>query len=528
MRRIKIVLLLLILVVFFVQVVQAVVLQSVPPGLDIFSFVSGNSAPNALTDRMTSSPEVHFFMSQKADGLISSVKYYVKGFLLLQNSPWYFLNTIWFVLAAVALALGLVIFSVSAVNLIEVHPVISHSVKENNLMASLLVVPLVGLAGVKYLLLAMIVLAFSFARGGRKGFGPFLLILLLLSVLGLSFVINSVSYCSTKQFRQIVDVNTGYQLTPAESLSNSQEFNERFSYILSLQLSGNFEEAVNGYRDLLDKRTDGRVLVNLGNCYFMLGQTEEARSAYEDAIKTGVKFTAYYNLSVLEREGLNFQKADEYFKKASELDIDRITSLKATGLYGPLVLNEYLSSLEIARMGISNGLKGIISKNNLIFLVSVLLGILVVSFLNRQSEEIKVCPKCGRVFCSKCEKVSRDRQICTLCFQTLVAIGLPLEKRVAHLVASQHYRASRRRFLLIESFVFPWMVFTSQKAGSLSGFILGGLFYFFLAGAVMARVFSFNTLQFLGPVGTVFLFFAVVLYLAGAYMGYRTYRTGGI
>ena len=70
------------------------------------------------------------------------------------------------------------------------------------------------------------------------------------------------------------------------------------------------------------------VYVNLGNCYAGLKNTEKAITSYLKAVEIKPLASAYYNLSQISREILDFTKGNEYFKLALEINRDAVSDYR--------------------------------------------------------------------------------------------------------------------------------------------------------------------------------------------------------
>ena len=124
---------------------------------------------------------------------------------------------------------------------------------------------------------------------------------------------------SSGVMRAIVDVNeskgNAYALS---ALKSSNEPSALFSYGLALKRTGLYNEAIAAYNNLIKTKGDAPVYVNLGNVYVGQNNMEEAVKSYLAAINIRPLASAYYNLSQISREGLDFEKGNEYFSKALE------------------------------------------------------------------------------------------------------------------------------------------------------------------------------------------------------------------
>ncbi len=95
--------------------------------------------------------------------------------------------------------------------------------------------------------------------------------------------------------------------------------------------SGLPEDAIIYYKKFLSlHESDPDARVDLGICYFELGDNASAKAEMEKAIKFSPKHQkAHYNLGIINLKDGSIEKANEYFKKCYELDASTPTGMEA-------------------------------------------------------------------------------------------------------------------------------------------------------------------------------------------------------
>lgn len=95
--------------------------------------------------------------------------------------------------------------------------------------------------------------------------------------------------------------------------------------------SGLPEDAITYYKKFLSLReSDPDARVDLGICYFELGDNASAKAEMEKAIKQSPKHQkAHFNLGIINLKEGSVEKANEYFKKCYELDASTPTGMEA-------------------------------------------------------------------------------------------------------------------------------------------------------------------------------------------------------
>jgi hypothetical protein len=90
-----------------------------------------------------------------------------------------------------------------------------------------------------------------------------------------------VNVMTSADMKAIVEINESKDNNRALTiLKNSHDDASLFSYALALKREGNYDEAAALYQELLRRRSDPKVYVNLGNCYVGLNKMDEAITCY--------------------------------------------------------------------------------------------------------------------------------------------------------------------------------------------------------------------------------------------------------
>ena len=89
---------------------------------------------------------------------------------------------------------------------------------------------------------------------------------------------------------------------------------------------------------------DPRAYVNLGNSYVSVNDMAAAKESYKKSIELKPLASAYYNLSQISRETLDFAKGEEYFTEAIKLSSESVSQFSSAASRNPnrLVIDETL------------------------------------------------------------------------------------------------------------------------------------------------------------------------------------------
>jgi len=294
--------------------------------------------------------------------------------------------------------------------------------------------------------------------------------------------------------KAIVAVNEGKDNRYALwALKGRNDFPSAFSYALALKREGHYQEAIEAYKGLAGRlsRPDPRVLINLGNAYYGIKDMEAAKEAYRKSIGTNPLPSAYYNLSQLYREMLDFTKGDEYFLGAAKLSPEAVTRFTSIASANPnrFVVDETLPFSFVWKYATGSGGISLSGRDvPLLFLaVAMIPGFY---FLNRKVKYRALrCKRCGAVFCSRCSRTVVWGEMCSRCFVSLVKIEeMDSRERVARLLSIYQSQSKRRNTTKLISFVIPGAghIYSGKI---LAGFLLLWAFLFCLVLLVMNALF---------------------------------------
>lgn len=438
-------------------------------------------AINLLNRALSYSPDlpaVHFELAKKSfsfsvSGVLQSIDHLVNGFNAYSRNFWWSFTLSGALLFSFVLSFVLAYTVVIAVRLPLDIPLITHDLNEsparvfNLLILVLLSVlsPLCLIAGV------LVLIGIYMSRTDRNVVYGFLLFLLFLPMF-LSAASMYVSAPSSGAIKAVVQTNElkGNEYAMA-NLGKSSQDNELFSYALALKREGVFQDAIAIYTRLAKKKPDVRVLVNLGNCYVGLynfqeenkKNLDEALKYYSSAIAIKPVASAYYNLSQISRELLEFEKGGEYFKTA--LNIDRTAVARYRTFSGRqanrFVADETLTGSELWDYARANSKKiftfGLtILPPAAISLIAVVLLLVFILLPDRLSHIAYRCRKCGTILCNSCERELVVGQICSQCYGSLLKLAeLDVKERVARILSIYDQKKRKRDIMKILSFVLP-------------------------------------------------------------------------
>lgn len=262
--------------------------------------------------------------------------------------------------------------------------------------------------------------------------------------------------------RAMVEVNEGKDNRYALwAMKGREDYASQFSHALALKREGSYKEAIEGYRSLLGgshHRPDPRLLVNLGNAYYAIQDRAAAEDSYQKALQRSPLPSAYYNLSQLRREMLDFGKGDEYFLEAAKLNPEAISKFTSRSGTGPnrFVVDEVLppSALWEYALGTGNG-----SLYTFSLLTTLMAVIMIPSFylLNKgTTHRAQRCKRCSAVFCSRCARAIAWGEMCPQCYASLTKMDeTDSKERIARLLAVYESQTRRRKRGKILSYILP-------------------------------------------------------------------------
>jgi tetratricopeptide (TPR) repeat protein len=439
-------------------------------------------------------PAVHFELAKTKfslsyTGILDSVDHVVSGINAYSRNFWWSFSLTGDAFFSLLLSLIVAIFIIVIVRIFSDLPLLSHEVEESRQNSALLLVlfvlslisPLLFLAGI-------LVLLGLYMTRIDKALVYLFLVFLLASPFFFRTAAQFLQVSSSGTIKAIVDVNeskgNAYALS---ALKSSDEPSALFSYGLALKRAGLYNEAIAAYGNLMKTKADAPVYVNLGNAYVGQNSMDEAAKSYHAAINIRPLASAYYNLSQVSREGLDFDKGNEYFSKALEIDRNAVTGYRAISGRNPnrIVADETISQSSLWDLAWKT--PGKTATFNLSVLpgwtISLAALILIFAFYMMNSHtgnKAYRCRRCNKIFCPRCEKHIMWGQMCPQCFRSLIKLEeIEVKERVAQLLSIYEHQKQRRDIMKLLSFIIPGS--SQVYAGKiLYGFFFMWPFLFFL------------------------------------------------
>ena len=450
-----------------------------------------------LREAMNASPDlpaVYFRMAKESIapsymGLFQTVNYTIEGILAYARNFW------WAFTLSGSLLFSIVLSLISAVTVIVLMrlpadiPLFAHDAAEVKYLLLLLVL-LIALSAVSPLLFlaGMLFLSGIYMKRYDRIVVYIFLVFLLFSPLFFRAASVYLNAFSSAELKGAVEVNESkgnrYALAV---LKDRESFPSVFSYALALKREGMYAEAVSEYKGLLQNHTDPRAHVNIGNSYVGLKNLESAAASYLKAAEIEPLPSAYYNLSQISRELFEFQKGNEYFKKALDLDREAVTGYRMIYSRHPnrIVVDETLGHTALWRIAMDDS--GDVSTFGASVLPPAVISgsaVLLIFFyflLNHTfSEKAYRCKRCSVVLCPRCENRLTWGSMCHSCYASLIKLDeLEVKERVARLLSIHGHQKKRRSIMKVLSFILPGL--SQIYAGNiLAGFSFLWPFLFFL------------------------------------------------
>ncbi len=456
-------------------------------------------------------PAVYFELSKASfalsgTGVLNSIDYFLQGIDAYFRNFWWSFDLFGAIFFALLFSFLLSFIFIILIRLVGDLPLFSHNLTENKTLAiPLLLLIVVSIISPLFFLAGTLIILSLYMRKTDR-----LVVYLFLTVLLASLPLFSAASFFifsplSANVRAVVQVNeskgNNFGLS---SLSRSDDYADLFSYALALKRDGRFDAAIAVYKELLERKKDPKVYVNLGNCYVGLYNFKEDRNEnlteavgqYLNALNIRPLSSAYYNLSQVSREMFDFQKGDEYYREALALDRTAVTRYRSISGRSPnrFVVDETMTYSDlwdyalqtphkVSDFGMSVVPVWVVSVFSLGFFPAMVL-------FNRLRRKAYRCRKCSSIMCEKCEKGLMWGQMCPACYSSLVKLDeLDVKERVARLQAIYGHQRNRRLTMKILAWLLPG---TAQiYAGKiLYGFILLWLFLFFLIFPLVNSVFG--------------------------------------
>ncbi len=417
-------------------------------------------------------PAVYFSLAKEkfslsSAGILTSVDYIIAGFDAYTRNFWWSFSLAGGVFYSLVLSFILVMLIIAAIRSISDLPLIAHEIIESKqniypliaLLLLSLISPLLFLAGI------LVILGLYMSRMDR-----FVVYLFLITLLCSPFLFRAASLfmqvASSGEMKAMVAVNESRDNTYAlTALKGTEEPAALFSYALALKRTGLYDEALTAYRPLLTMHPDIRALayVNIGNAYVGLNDMEEALQSYQRAVNLRPIASAYFNLSAVSRELLNYEKGNEYYRKAVEINRVAVSRYQAVAARTPnrIVADETLSFP--ALWNFAKETRGATSTFDLVVLSAwantfAACALIIAFYYLGTSSRNKAyrCRRCNSISCPRCEKHIMWGKMCSRCFRSLVKLDeTEVKERVARLMSIYRHQKRRRGIMRGLSFLLP-------------------------------------------------------------------------
>jgi hypothetical protein len=454
-------------------------------------------APELLSKAAKFSPDLpapYFALAKEkfsltSAGVLTSVDYILAGADAYSRNFWWSFSLAGGVFFSLALSFILVMLVIAVIRCMRDLPLVAHEMGESKqhivtlllLLVLSLISPLLFLAGM------LVILGLYMSRMDRV-----VVYLFLIALLCSPFIFRAASLfphvASSGKMKAIVAANesrdNAYALTALRDVDTPAAL---FSYALALKRAGLYHEALTVYQRLVKLHPDARTYVNIGNAHVGLNSLPEALQNYLIAVNIRPLASTYYNLSAVSRELLDYEKGNEYYRKAIEVDRDAVWRYQKAAARTPnrIVADETLSFRELWSLAKKN--RGRTSTFDLTVLplwttalIALFLGIAFYYLSTRSKSRAYRCRKCSAVFCPGCEKHTMWGQMCSRCFRSLIKLDeTEVKERVARLLSIYEHQKRRRVILKVLSFVIPGasQIFAGQV---LYGFLFMWPFLFLL------------------------------------------------
>ena len=436
-----------------------------------------SNAKSLLTEAIKYSPNlpaayfemarISFSLSQ--EGIFESLNYMIEGINAYKRNFWWLMSItgLSFISLISSFIIGLIV--VIGIRFFIETPLLSHDIKEDKKKALMILslVPFSFFGPLFFIAGALFLLGLYFGKTDKVIVYVSILFLLLSSPL--LRIANTFLSASSPELRAIVAVNESRDNKDAISvLKGKNDFASLFSYGLALKREGRYEEAMAAYKDLLSSSSspqrisdDPMVYVNLGNCYYGINDMAAAKDSYKKSIEMKPLASAYYNLSQVSRETLDFTKGEEYFLTAIRLSRESVSRFTSTASRNPnrFVIDETLPMSVLWKYAHSKAQK-LIKLSSLNEAVTVIISIALILLFYMIDTRMKYrayrCKRCNVILCSKCEKELLWGQMCSQCYKSIVKLDeLDSRERVAKVLEVQELRTRKRNIVKVLSFTLP-------------------------------------------------------------------------
>jgi tetratricopeptide (TPR) repeat protein len=396
------------------------------------------------------------------------------------------------------------------------------------LVLTLLLTPLfIGISPV-FIVLAGLCLVWWFMTGSERLISATLVTVLSLSVYWLPVTFSWFTADQSPELLLLSQVVRGNAdasgwLSRVEEQSNyDKNWPVLFSVALQKKREGNYADALEKYQQVQNLEPERSIILNnIGNIYFLMQRHEEAVGFYKQSIlKNPEDAASHYNLSLVYRELLRFNEAEQEFEAAERINLSLIRSYPGMG-----PMDELFSKATLWKAAFSNSpskeadskklfemiMRPLTLETSPYLLLSLAGGVTAMRLALSRKYTATTCTLCGRPICFHCQRRIMDIKTCSTCWRNFKNV-----KRKSDL----HQIKIRRRWI---TRMARWISVPFPGAGhyyfgrEVKGFVLqavyiGVLFAIFFRNGFFRAPTEHG--EIVGIVGlSLILFMVVILYL---------------
>ena len=428
-----------------------------------------------------------------------------------------FLNNFWWSFqTAGILSIGLFLAFYASMGMFLITLILSnirlyiHDIIENKRKIFLLLIPIILVfLGPGFGIIGFMLLFWRYIKGKERVMVYMTVMTAILLVFASPWFSLFFDTLKDKTLHSVVKINEGlYTGEAIEIPREGRSYEIAFADALNLKRKGYYNKAAAVYKDILNWKEDAMVYNNLANSYVGLGNNDMAITFYDKALQLKKISQAYFNLSQIYRDKFDFTRAKEYYLKAIETDPRKVAfynSIKGVSV-NRFVMDETLSNKELWLMALKRPLHDKSIEMMLSFVnreLSAALFLLLMFALyisdRYSSPGAYKCIRCGEIYCRKCEKKIFHKNVCHICYKTLVKMDeLTPKERVEKILEIQHYKIRRNQTMKILTLIFPgighiyygWSVSGAVKLLLFNFFIFSTLLWFYIPTPVSMDLLS--------------------------------------
>ncbi len=448
-------------------------------------------------------PPVYFSLAAREfrnfpGGLLSGIYYCIEGFKAYGRNWWWAMDLSGLLAFALVWSFFIALAAAAALRFSREFPLLKHDINEDRRHFFLFLLPAAGAFFGPFFFLASVFLLLGLYFQKRDRVLVYLIMLFFVFVPYLSGWAESVYHMATPDMRAVVAVNEGTDSSLAlDTLQGERDFDSLFSYGLAAGRAGKFPDAIAAYSAAIDKKKDARAYVNLGNCYYLLGEPDKAGQFYQASIGIRPGAAAYFNLARISRDQLDYKKGDELYKEAEDLDPSKVSrfmgeeegnSSAVRLMYDSLGMHDFYGLFRKVQRGSRASSLGLCP--SLLAPAAILFAVFFFFYGKKGRVKAFRCSRCGNILCERCEKDLYWGRMCSDCYRSLVKIEvLDPKKRVARLLKIHGSQLKRSALIRALGFAPPGIAYI-YGGNILQGMLMLWGFLFFLLAALLNPLFT--------------------------------------